>query len=138
MKKPICYVDGRKVDNKDVEVLLTQECVDFLFMPCWKSMIKIPEEIVETVFRVCTEIETKDETFKFKIIPSYKPDVKRQRCKLLVIYSPTRDQAYRRAGWIVSKFGLKSFNRLEKGYYWVEEYPAKLHVRKEGALLPEP
>lgn len=59
MKKPICYVDGRKVDNKDVEVLLTQECVDFLFMPCWKSMIKIPEEIVETVFRTCTEIEAK-------------------------------------------------------------------------------
>jgi len=101
-------------------------------------MIKIPEEIVEAVSRTCTEIEAKDETFKFKIISSYKPDMKRQRCKLLVIYSPTRDQAYRRAGWMVSKFGLKSFNRLEKGYYWVEEYRSNLHAKKEKMLLPNP
>jgi hypothetical protein len=48
--------------------------------------------------------------------------VQEQKCILFVIYSPTKDQAYKRENYFMKKLKLTKFRRIEKGYYWVEEF----------------
>jgi hypothetical protein len=102
-------------------------------------MIKIPTEIISEAVVLAGELEKMDETFKWKWVYSYLPDVQRQRCVLFVIYSPTKDQAYKRGSYFMQKLRLTRFKRIEKGYYWVEEYQSNLHYKHANKIiiLPE-
>jgi hypothetical protein len=99
------------------------------FMPCWKTMIKIPEEIVERAFELGEGLEREYEDFSFKITTSYKPDIRNeQRCKLMVVYSPTKDLAHIRGTKIMYGLKLKDFPQIEAPWYSVKEYPSNLHA----------
>ena len=130
MKKiPICFVEGEKIQEEDVLNLLREKKIGSLFIPCWKTMIKTPNEIVEKAFKLGEELERKYEDFFFKIITSYKLDIsKEQRCKLMVVYSPTKDLAYIRGNKIMYGLKLKEFPRIKRPYYWVKGYPSDLHA----------
>lgn len=128
-KTPICFVEGEKIKEENVLNLLKENDVGGLFIPCWKTMIKIPNEIVERAFKLGEELERANEDFFFKIITSYKPDITfKQRCKLMVVYSPTNDLAYIRGNKIMCDLKLKEFPRIEAPWYWVKEYPSNLHA----------
>jgi len=128
-KTPICFVDGEKIEEENVLNLLKENDVDGLFIPCWKTMIKIPKEIVENAFELGEGLERANEDFFFKIITSYKPDITfKQRCKLMVVYSPTNDLAYIRGNKIMGTLRLKDFSQIEAPWYWVKEYPSNLHA----------
>jgi hypothetical protein len=101
-------------------------------------MVKVPEEIVDSAVKLATTVKKMDKTFRWKMIRSYHKDVRLQKCRLLVIYSPTKDQAYKRGSYFLHKLELNKFERLEKGYYWVKEYPSNLHaVNLEGDIHGE-
>lgn len=132
---PLLIVNGREEDNLEALENLRKHGVRFLFIPCWKTMVKVPEEITEDAEELAESIEKRDKTFYWKMIRSYHRDVRLQKCKLLVIYSPTKDQAYRRGGYFLYKLELNKFERLRKGYYWVKKYPSNLHaVNSKGEI----
>lgn len=128
-KTPICFVDGEKIQKGEVLNLLKENDVGGLFIPCWKTMIKIPNKIVERAFELGDELEEKYEDFFFKIITSYKPDITfKQDAKLMVVYSPTEDLAYIRGNKIMYGLRLKEFPQIEAPWYSVKEYPSSLHA----------
>jgi len=128
-KNPICFVDGEKTQEEDVLNLLRESEVGGLFIPCWKTLIKIPNQIVERAIELGDELEEKYEDFFFKIITSYKPDITfKQDAKLMVVYSPTEDLAYIRGDKIMYGLRLKEFPQIEAPWYWVKEYPSNLHA----------
>lgn len=132
---PLLLVDGEEENNAEALKYLSTSKVRFLYVPCWKTMVKVPEEIIDDAVELATRLEKRDRTFRWKIIQSYHKDICVQRCKLLVIYSPTKDQAFRRGGYFLHKLNLRKFERLMKGYYWVKEYPSNLHaVDLEGEI----
>jgi len=112
---------------------IEQKNLEFLFMPCFKTMVKIPVEIVDQVFEKCCEIqEKKDETFIFKIIRSTKRDITiDQRCKLLVIYSPDKERAYKRGAWMIYLFNLDKNVNIHAPCYWVKRFPSNLHYTEK-------
>jgi len=133
--RSLLIVNGKKKSNPEALENLTKRRIRFLFIPCWKTMVKVPEEITDKAVELAASIKKKDKTFRWKIIRSYHRDVRLQKCKLLVIYSPTKDQAYRRGGYFLHKLELNKFERLRKGYYWVKEYPSNLHaVNSKGEI----
>jgi len=133
--RPLLIVNGKEENSPEVLEYLRKRRVRFLFIPCWKTMVKVPEEITENAVELATGIERRDKTFRWKVIRSYHRDVRSQKCNLLVIYSPTRDQAYRRGGYFLHKLKLNNFKKLRKGYYWVKEYPSNLHaVNSKGEV----
>lgn len=125
--KPLLIVNGIRAEDEDILSLMRSKGIEFLFIPCWKTMVKIPLELTDEAVKYAQGLSSIDDTFFWKIIPSYLPDVKAQKCRLLVIYSPTRDLAYRRGGYFLHKLNLKKYKRIEKGYYWVKLYPSNLH-----------
>jgi len=128
-KTPICFVGGEKIQEEAVLNLLSEKEVNSLFIPCWKTMIKIPDEIVERAFKFGEEFEKKYEDFSFKIITSYKPDIRNeQRCKLMVVYSPTKDSAYMRGNKIMCDLKLEEFPQIKGVYYRVKGYPSNFHA----------
>lgn len=133
--RPLLIVNGKEENNPEALQNLRKRRVRFLFIPCWKTMVKIPEEITENAVGSAASIEKRDKTFRWKMIRSYHRDVRLQKCRLLVIYSPTKDQAYRRGSYFLHKLKLNKFERLRKGYYWVKEYPSNLHaVNSRGEI----
>jgi hypothetical protein len=136
--KALLVVDGRKVEDSRALELLRSRGVEFLYMPCWKTMIKVPEEVLSEAEALAETLEKMDETFKWKAVPSYLSDVQDQRCVLFVIYSPTKDQAYKRGSYFVKKLMLTRFKRMEKGYYWVREYPSNLHYKRANKISIRP
>jgi hypothetical protein len=128
MPNPLLIVNGEKRSNLEALEKLRENRVRFLFIPCWKTMVKVPEEIVSNAEKLATNLRKIDRTFYWKIIRSYKKDVRQQKCRLLVIYSPSNDQAFRRGTYFLHKLELNKFERLIKGYYWVKKYPSNLHT----------
>jgi hypothetical protein len=133
--KTLLVVDGRKVKDGRALELLRSHGVEFLYMPCWKTMIKVPEEVLSEAKALAETLEKMDKTFKWKWVPSYLSDVRKQRCALFVIYSPTKDQAYKRGSYFVKKLKLMKIRRIEKGYYWVKEYPSNLHYKHADKVI---
>jgi len=135
--RPLLIVNGKEENNPEALENLAKMGIRFLFLPCWKTMVKVPEEITDNAEELAASIEKRDKTFQWKnfLIRSYHRDVRLQKCKLLVIYSPTKDRAYRRGGYFLHKLELNKFERLRKGYYWVKEYPSNLHaVNSKGEI----
>jgi len=130
MKKTlICFVDGEKTQEEDVLNLLREHNVGGLFIPCWKTLIKIPNEIEERALELGEGLESEYEDFFFKITTSYKPDITcKQDAKLMVVYSPTKDLAYIRGNKIMYGLRLKEFSQIEAPWYSVKEYPSNLHA----------
>jgi len=128
-KTPICFVDGEKTQEEDVLNLLKENDVGGLFIPCWKTIIKIPNKIVDRAFELGKGLERAHEDFFFKITTSYKPDITfKQDAKLMVVYSPTKDLAYIRGNKIMYGLRLKEFPQIEAPWYWVKGYPSNLHA----------
>ena len=125
--EPMLVVNGVEIEDKKVLSLLKRKGIEFLFIPCWKTMVKIPLEKIEEAMRYAEELSKVDKTFFWKIISSRLPDVRSQKYMLLVIYSPTKDLAYKRGGYFLHKLNLKSCKRIKKGYYWVKKYPSNVH-----------
>jgi hypothetical protein len=138
MMKTLLVVDGRRVEDGRALELMRSHGVEFLYMPCWKTMIKVPEEMVNEAKTLAETLEKMDETFKWKWVLSRLPDVQKQRCVLFVVYSPTKDQAYKRGSYFVKKLKLAKFRRIEKGYYWIEEYPSNLHYKHADKITITP
>ena len=69
--KTLLVVDGRKVKDGRALELLRSHGVEFLYMPCWKTMIKVPEEVLSEAKALAETLEKMDETFKWKWVPSY-------------------------------------------------------------------
>jgi len=142
---PLLIVAGNKENSPKALKILRRKRISFLYIPCWKTMVKVPEEIADCAVVLANDVRKRDKTFRWKIIRSYHRDVNIQKCKLLVIYSPTKNQAYRRGSYFLHKLELKKFERLKKGYYWVKEYPSNLHavdsqtgeIRGEDDILSE-
>lgn len=127
--KPLLIVAGNEQNSPKALKILRKRGISFLFIPCWKTMVKIPEEIVDYGTELAEHIGKIDKTFQWKgPIRSYHRDVKMQKCKLLVIYSPTKDQAYRRGAFFFHRLKLKKIKRIKKGYYRVKKYPSNLHA----------
>jgi hypothetical protein len=101
-------------------------------------LVKVPKEIIAEAEALAEHLEKMDETFRWKWVYSYLPDVRKQECVLFVIYSPTKDQAYKRGTYFMSKLALSKFERIEKGYYWVEEYPSNLHHKEDNEITIHP
>ena len=128
-KTPICFVEGEKTQQEDVLNLLREHNVGGLFIPCWKTIIKIPNKIVERTLELGEGLEREYEDFFFKITTSYKPDITfKQDAKLMVVYSPTKDLAYIRGSKIMYGLKLKDFPQIEAPWYSVKEYPSNLHA----------
>lgn len=128
-KTPICFVDGEKNQKEDILDLLREHNVGGLFIPCWKTLIKIPNKIVERTLELGKGLEREYEDFFFKITTSYKPDITfKQDAKLMVVYSPTKDLAYIRGTKIMYGLKLKDFPQIEAPWYSVKEYPSSLHA----------
>ena len=135
---PLLFVAGKRVRNDDAINLMERSGVELLFIPCWKTMVKIPEEIVDEAKELAMQLEEADETFKWKWVHSYLKDVREQSCILLVIYSPTKNQAYRRGTYFMHRLRLMRFERIEKGYYWVKKYPSNLHYKLGDRITATP
>jgi hypothetical protein len=135
----LLVTNGRRVEDSKALKLMKNHNLSFLFMPCWKTLVKVPEEVVGEAEALAKRLEELDETFRWKRVSSYLPDVQKQGCVLFVIYSPARDQAYKRGSYFKQKLMLTRFKRIEKGYFWVEEYPSNLHYKQgnEMRILPE-
>lgn len=132
-KMPICFIGGVRIEKDEVLDLLRDNGVESLFMPCWKTMVKIPTEIVEKASELGERLGEGYDDFSFKIITSYKQDIRdEQKCELMVVYSPTNDLAYVRGNKIMYSLNLKECPRIKMPYYWVKEYPSDLHAG-EGA-----
>lgn len=128
-KTPLCFVDGEKNQKEDILDLLRERNVGGLFIPCWKTIIKIPNKIVERAFEFGEGLEREHEDFFFKITTSYKPDITfKQDAKIMVVYSPTKDLAYIRGTKIMYGLKLKDFPQIEAPWYSVKEYPSNLHA----------
>jgi hypothetical protein len=136
--KALLIVNGQKVENSKALELMEKYGIHFLFLPCWKTMVKVPKEIIAEAEALAERLEKMDETFRWKWVYSYLPDVRKQECVLFVIYSPTKDQAYKRGTYFMSKLALPKFERIEKGYYWVEEYPSNLHHKEDNEITIHP
>jgi hypothetical protein len=134
----LLFVNGQRVENAKALDFMRNHGIEFLFMPCWKTMIKVPEEIISYAVALAEELGKMDETFKWKWVRSYKPDIRRQKCVLFVIYSPNKDQAYKRGSYFMQKLELTKFERINRGYYWVKEYPSNLHYKDDGEISIHP
>jgi len=104
----LLFVNGQRVKNAKALDFMKNHGIEFLFMPCWKTMIKVPEEIISDAVALAEELEKMDETFKWKWVRFYKPDIRRQKCVLFVIYSPNKDQAYKRGSYSCKNSSLQS------------------------------
>jgi len=135
---PLLFVDGKRVRNDDAIKLMERSGVEFLFIPCWKTMVKIPEEIVDEAEELALQLEGADETFRWKWVHSYLKEVREQNCVLFVLYSPTKDQAYSRGNYFTHKLGLIEFKRIKKGYYWIKKYPSNLHYKLGDRITATP
>lgn len=82
----------------------------------FKTIIGIMNEQTENVRRVCEDIRKKDPSFSYEI---FEPTVAALREKfenLLVLYSPTKEEAQKRGGWFIHKCrGAKLPN-----YFWTK------------------
>lgn len=69
----------------------------------WKTIVNLrnlSNEDIERVLEKCSDINDKDSSFKFGVKKNY-----------LIIESETRNQAFRRGTWLISKFEeLKDLN----------------------------
>jgi hypothetical protein len=75
--------------------------------------------IYERIKQICEDTFRKDETFKFRVYPSYFEQYE----KLLVVQSPNRDQAFQRGEWL-KRVLLKELG-LEV-QYWVKAMKEKI------------
>ena len=77
----------------------------------YETIIGFRKELLGDMRRICHDISVKDDSFKYRIMPSYfdKYDY------VLIIYSEGYDQAHSRGLWILNK----AFPN-EKLLYWIK------------------
>ena len=67
--------------------------------PEWLTVIGFKEEHYAKIEKICRDTKTKDPTFKWKIYPSKF----KQYDYILVISSPTEEQAFKSGMWLTRK-----------------------------------
>ena len=72
------------------------------------------EEDLEEVVNVCSDIAKIDKSFRYGLYPSKFSKYK----KVLIIFSKTRDDAFKRGVWFSSKVKLPSGEKL---LFWVKK-----------------
>jgi hypothetical protein len=106
---------------------------ELIFIPCWKTMIKIPFQISkQKILKNLSLLKKEKRRIIFKIISApYLPDVKNQQSYLLIIFSKEKWEAYEYGNKIKKLLNLDSFEGLKKGVFWVKRYPSPYHFRYE-------
>ena len=45
--KPLPIINGIKIEDKDILSLMKSKGIEFLFIPYWMTMVKIPLELID-------------------------------------------------------------------------------------------
>ncbi|MEM1577926.1 MAG: hypothetical protein QXM27_02880 [Candidatus Pacearchaeota archaeon] len=108
----------KEIDKKinEVSKKLEKELKPFK-KEIFSTNIGFKEKDKERIEKVCKDTFEKDPSFKYRIFQSFFPKYD----YILTVYSPTKDQAFKRGDWLVKK-ALKDLNLL----FWVKKLKTKV------------
>jgi len=112
------HVDLKKLKNLKTpeEVINMSRQIDIPHVKSiWVTIFEIPDEKLEEIQGILSDIRERDPSFRFKIKPNLYKGGKTSR--IGVVYSIDKDTAHRRGVWLVNKLKLDG--------YWVKKIDVK-------------